>query len=168
MAVKQFLPICLLWFFSGCAGMQPLPEGEKTVVSVVDAPGKTKDQIYIATKTWIAETFKSAKAVIEVDSRQDGLIIGNGIIPYPCSGAADCLGTGNFSVAFTLKSEIKDSRYRINFTNIRILTPGQAGAYAAGDNPIYWQKDMDKIKPKLMQLSSQLSANINGQPKSDF
>lgn len=168
MAVRKTISIIFLIMFSGCAGMPVVPEGEKDVVSVVEANGKTKDQIYIATKAWIAETFKSAKAVIEVDSRQDGLIIGNGIIPYPCSGVADCMGTGTFNVSFTLKSEIKDNKYRISFTNIHILTPAQPGAYGAGDNPIHWQKDMDKIKPKLLQLTNNLASSISAQSKSDF
>ena len=168
MGMFKYVCICFLLSFVGCAGMQVLPEGDKTVTSVVDIPGKTKDQIYIGAKTWIAETFRSAKAVVEVDSKEDGLIIGNGNIPYPCAGASDCIGTSTFKVGFTMKCEIKDAKYRVIFSNIRILTPGQAGVYSPGDNPIYWQKDMDKIKPRLLQLSDELASSIKGQSKSDF
>lgn len=168
MGVFKYVCVCFLLFFAGCAGMQVLPETDKTVTAVVDIPGKTKDQIYIGAKTWIAETFRSAKAVIEVDSKEDGLIIGNGNIPYPCAGAADCLGAGTFKVGFTMKCEIKDAKYRVIFSNIRILTPGQAGVHSSGDNPIYWQKDMDKIRPKLLELSDELASSIKGKSKSDF
>lgn len=168
MNLFKSLSISFLIFFTGCAGLQPLPEGEKTVMSVVEVPGKSKDQIYIATKTWVAENFKSAKAVLEVDSRQDGLIIGNGNIPYPCAGLSDCMSQASSTVAFTVKCEIKDYKYRVNFTNIRIMSPGKIGHYPATDSPIHWQNDMDKIRPKLIELAASLEAGIKMGAKSDF
>ena len=42
----------------------PITDEERTIVQVFEAPGYSKDQIFSATKVWIAENFKSAKAVI--------------------------------------------------------------------------------------------------------
>ncbi|MBD1584926.1 DUF4468 domain-containing protein [Pseudoalteromonas sp. S16_S37] len=84
--------IVIILGLGGCASTQPVTEADRTFEKVVDAPSYSKDQIYTSTKIWIAENFKSAKSVIELDSKEDGIIIGNGIIQYPCSGM-ECLAS---------------------------------------------------------------------------
>ena len=80
---------------NGCAGMQPVAETDRTFERVVEAPGYSKDQIYNSTKIWVAENFRSAKSVIELDSKEDGIIIGNGVIQYPCSGM-ECMANSDW------------------------------------------------------------------------
>src|SRR5699024_3353670 len=101
---------------SGCAFEMPPPDqylGEEVVTfqRVVEAPGNSRDEIYSGTKIWIAENFKSAKAVIELDSKEDGLLIGNGRTAYPCDGS-DCFGTGGQTVSFTMRVDMQDDRFR--------------------------------------------------------
>ena len=67
----------VVFFFIGCAGMQPVTEADRTFERIVPAPGHNKDEIYDSVKMWIAENFRSAKAVIEYDNKQAGTIIGN-------------------------------------------------------------------------------------------
>lgn len=61
--------VVLVALLAGCAGMQPVTEADRTFEGSFEAPGATKDQIYNATKVWIAENFRSAKAVIEYDNQ---------------------------------------------------------------------------------------------------
>jgi len=155
----------------GCAGMQPVAEADRTFERVVEAPNHTKDQIYTSTKIWIAENFKSAKSVIELDSKEDGIIIGNGIIQYPCSGM-DCLAKNDWKVPFTMRVDMKDDKFKITFSNIKLSWPA---SYSSGisspayDGPVNSQGDMDAIKPALLKFGDEILASINSsKSKSDW
>lgn len=152
--------LSLLFSLPAAAASKKLTEEEKTFGTVVEAPGKNQEQIYIASKIWLAETFKSSKAVIEVDSKEDGIILGNAIINYPCKGFS-CLTYSEWKTPFTIKIEIKDQKFRVTYLNIRLSLPGQAGAYPASENPISSKSDMDKIKPELLKLTDELTTAVN-------
>jgi len=140
-----------------------LAEINKPVEQVFEAPGHTKDEIYNAAKIWIAESFRSAKAVIEYDNKDEGTIIGNGLIPYPCKGAFDCLGKPDWKVRFTVRIDTKDDKFRLTFSNMNLTWPA---AYRSGiatpahDGPISSQKDRDKIGTALLAFGPQLAASI--------
>ena len=146
-----------------CAGMQPIAEADKNFERVVEVPGYSKDQIYVATKIWIAENFKSAKSVIELDSKDDGIIIGNGIISYPCSGM-DCMTKSDWKVPFTIRVDIKDQKFKLAFSNIRLSWPA---SYRSGitspayDGPVNTQGDINEIKPALLKFGDEMLTSIN-------
>ena len=146
-----------------------LAEVQKPIEQVFEAPGHTKDEIYNAAKIWIAESFRSAKAVIEYDNKDEGTIIGNGLIPYPCKGAFDCLGKPDWKVRFTVRIDTKDDKFRLTFSNMNLTWPA---AYRSGiatpahDGPIYSKKDRDKIGAALLAFGPQLTASI-GQAKTN-
>lgn len=163
MKLRKFILILgIAVTLNGCAGMQPVSQTDKTFERVVETPGYTKDQIYSSTKIWIAEHFKSAKSVIELDSKEDGIIIGNGIIKYPCSGI-ECLAKGDWNVPFTMRVDMKDQKFKITFTNIKL---SWSSSYSSGisspayDGPVNSQGDMDAIKPALLKFGDEINASI--------
>lgn len=107
---------------------------------------------------WIAETFKSAKAVIEYENKNDGTIIGNGVIDYPCEGL-ECFGTSRWRVPFTMRVDTKDDRFRLTFTNVNLELPPPY--YTAGGSPVTLQGDWDAIKPRLLAFGDQLASSIS-------
>lgn len=148
----------------GCATMTatPLPDSAKTFEKVVEVPELTKDEIYTATKVWIAQNFKSAKAVIEIDSKEDGLIVGNGIIDYPCDGI-ECLAKGDWRVPFTMRVDIKEGRFRLSFSNIKLAWDASYNAgilSPAAEVNVSNQSEMDSIKPKLLEFADQIRTSI--------
>lgn len=149
-----------------CASLEVLPEAEKTVETVYEVPGLSKDQIYDASLAWIAQNFRSAKSVVEMDNRAAGVLIGNGIIAYPCEGAA-CIGKGNWKVGFTMQCDVKDAKFKLLFTNVRVLVPGEVGVRPSAENPIYWSADMQVIRPKLLALGESLRDSTR-KSKSDW
>lgn len=156
----------LLAFFaallSGCAGMQPISEADRTFNAVYEVPEATKEKIFTATKIWIAENFRSAKAVIEYENKEEGTLIGNGVIPYPCSGL-DCVAKGNWTVPFTMRVDMKDQKFKLTFTNISIARPplyANGVYYPAGNDPIHLQGDLDSIKPRLLSFGNELITSI--------
>lgn len=165
MRMKRFAFFALIAILSGCApgAMTPVQEADKTVSQVYEVPGFTKDQIFTATKVWIAETFRSAKAVTEYENQQEGTLIGNGVINYPCSGM-DCLAKSDWRVPFTMRVDTKDGKFRLTFTNIRLAWSGSynttVGYMPAHEGPVQMQNDMDAIKPKLLAFGDQLTQAI--------
>jgi len=162
-AVHLSLVIFFLILF-GCAGVPKAPDAR--IERIVEAPGFSKDQIYSSCKIWIAENFKSAKAVMEYDNKEEGTIIGNGVIPYPCSGMS-CWGMSDWQVPFTMRTDIKDQKFRLTFSNIRVTWP-PAQSRAAYDGPMS-QKGIDLVAPVLLKFGDEITASMkNNKAKSDW
>jgi hypothetical protein len=157
----------LMLILAGCSMVKPISESDRTFYRVVDVPGYTKDQIYFVTKIWIAENFTSAKSVIEFDSKDDGIIIGNGNIKYPCSGLM-CLAKDDWRVPFTMRIDMKDQKFRIGFSNIKISWPAsyQSGTLKpAYEEPVNSKKDMDAIRPVLLKFGDEIKLSVDSNEK---
>ena len=94
---------------------------------VIEAPGKTKQQLYIALNYWVTATFKDKQA-ITLNDKEAGCII----ISSPIDGIADHTGTLNryvVSITPVIKIDIKDGRVRVTYTvqNYDILKAEDAG-----------------------------------------
>ncbi len=158
----------------GCAAMQPVAvtDADLTFQRVVEVPGYSKEQIYHGTKIWIAENFKSAKAVLEYENKDTGTLIGNGIISYPCSGL-ECMVKADWKVPFTMRVDIKDQKLRLTFSNLRISWPSSYnktyGAQSAYDGPIRNKSDLDAVRPVLLKFGDQLLTSFGkDKGKSDW
>lgn len=161
--MHKVLMVVLAIMVSGCAGMLPIAEADRTFNAVFETPGSSKDKIFNATKVWIAENFRSAKAVIEYENKEEGTLIGNGVIPYPCSGL-ECVAKANWTVPFTMRVDMKEQKFKLTFTNISIARPplyANGVYYPAGNDPIQNQGDLDSIKPKLLGFGNALISSIH-------
>lgn len=158
--VLLFMSLALL---AGCAGMMPVATEELTFETVIEAPGQSEDQLFTATKTWIAENFRSAKAVIEYDNREEGTLIGNGVIPMPCTGLG-CLGMESWNVPFTMRVDTKPGKFRLTFTNVRATSPATGPSGVAPS-----QSQFVLIKEKLMGYGPEILAHAEAsKSKKDF
>jgi hypothetical protein len=153
--MKLLAPIAIVVSLTGCAAMQPVSEADKNIEFITEAQNFTKDQIFTGSKVWIAENFKSAKAVIEYENKEEGVIIGNGSTSYPCSGM-ECLQAGaatDWKLNFTMRIDAKDNKFRTTFTNFTIYKPSTYNQYSGfnkgGDDSYIAQGAMPAIKAKL-------------------
>jgi hypothetical protein len=165
----RYLLLVLLFVGAGCT---KIVETDRTFDGVFEVPSTPKDKIYSSTKIWIAETFRSAKAVIEYDNKEEGTLIGNGVIKYPCSGL-DAMVKGDWSASFTMRVDVKDNKFKITFTNIGLSWPPSYnktyGAQPGHDGPVANKSDLDKIRPKLLAFGNELVIAIQkGGSKKDF
>jgi hypothetical protein len=156
----------MLAILSGCtglAGLEEAPESEKTFERIVDAPGFSKDKIFESTKIWVAQNFRSAKAVMEYENKEAGRIIGNGVIDYPCSGM-ECLGKSNWKVLFTMQVDIKEQKFKLTFTNLVLSVPptynGTFGVQSGFERPVWQKGDFNSIRPVLLKFGDRLAASI--------
>lgn len=163
MTCRMKLIFCMIFLFlAGCAGSQPVADEDRTFERVVEAPGYSKEQIFNGTKIWIAENFKSAKAVLEYENKDEGTLIGNGIISYPCSGLG-CIDKEHWKVPFTMRVDIKDQKFRLTFINLHFSYPpsyyGRA-TFSGYDGPIRTQGQLDAIRPLLLKFGDELLASF--------
>ncbi len=63
-----------------------------TFTDVVLIDSSSKDEIYLKAREWVAKTYNSSKSVIEIEDKENGKIIGNGI----CSAGYNTLSGGNY------------------------------------------------------------------------
>ena len=85
-----------------------------TYQQVIEAPGKNKQQLYIALNYWATATFKDKQA-ITLDDKDAGCII----ISSTLKNIAEHMGTLNsYSVSITpvIRLDIKDGKVRVTFT----------------------------------------------------
>lgn len=98
-----------------------------TYQQVIEAPGKTKQQLYVALNYWVTATFKDKQA-ITLNDKDAGCIIISSTMP----GIADHTGTLNryvVSITPVIKIDIKEGRVRVTYTvqNYDILKAEDAG-----------------------------------------
>jgi len=98
-----------------------------TYQQVIEAPGKSKQQLYVALNYWVTATFKDKQAVTLNDKEAGCIIISSTI-----DGIADHTGTLNryvVSITPVIKIDIKEGRVRVTYTvqNYDILKAEDAG-----------------------------------------
>ena len=116
--MKIIAAIVLAGALVGCATTE---QGQAlSVVSVHEAPGKTKQQICIAARDWTALTFKDSEAVIDVFDADRGMLMGKGNM------TVNGYDSTPFRVNFTMTIECRDGRMRSSFEDYRIASQGQS------------------------------------------
>ena len=158
--MNRVLVLAAFFTLAGCAGMQPMAETDKTIEKVVEVPTYTKDQIYTATKIWLAETFVSSKSVIEVDDKESGIIIGNANVKYPCTEGMGCLLKGDWRLNVSLRVDMKDQKFKIAFTNMSWSTPASNTSPAYNNVPLSSKGEIEEVKIALDKISDELRASI--------
>ena len=98
-----------------------------TYQQVIEAPGKTKQQLYVALNYWATATFQDKQA-ITLNDKEAGCII----ITAPIIDIARHTGTVkkySVSISPVIRLDIKDGKVRVTFTvqNYDVLTAISAG-----------------------------------------
>lgn len=126
------------------------------IEKVYEIPNMAKAQIYTGVRSWFAESFKSAKDVIQMDDKEAGTIIGNGRTVYSCKGVGDCLLYSSSNLAFTLKVDIKDNKLRSTYSKVKLLMKS-----SMGETEGYIQKkQLENIMNQLSSLSDQMVEQV--------
>lgn len=88
----------------------------------------TQQVLYAKAREWFANSFKSAKDVIQMDDKVAGIIVGKGNFSERKSGGI---------IHFTLKVQVKDGRYKYWFSNFIHEEPirGYSGGSLENEKP---------------------------------
>jgi hypothetical protein len=82
---------------------------------IIEAQGKTKDQLYVLLNYWFTATFNDAKAVIKLNDKDLGTIIADAYVEDIAEHAG---GTSYYRVSLqpVIKCDIKDGKVRVTYT----------------------------------------------------
>lgn len=86
-----------------------------TYVQVVECPGKSKEDLYVALNYWFTASFNDAKSVISLNDKDTGVIMAKGYI----GGIAGHTGGVNSYVVDiepVIRVDIKDGKVRVLYT----------------------------------------------------
>ena len=140
---------------------------------VVQVENATKGDLYNRAKFWLTTAYNSPNDVIQLDSKEEGQIIGKAnfeYVPSVVSGSAQIEG----SINYTLNLSFKDGRYKYEITDFTHEPYGnQYGKTSMGlitkeeecPNPKPmakgWSNKVWKdIKNQIEEYTSSLSANL--------
>ena len=116
-----FLTLCFAVF-----GQDKLPEfprnekGEITYQEVVQVEGVSAAELRSRARAWIANTFRSAKDVVQLDDAEAGRIIVKGLLGATWNISKRLARTDYFR--HTLTIEIKDGRYRYTLDSFALTS----------------------------------------------
>jgi len=110
-----------------------------TYVQVIEAPGKTKDQLYVLLNYWFTSTFNDANSVIKLNDKELGTIIAQG---YVADIAQYAGGTNTYDVSIrpVMKCDIKEGKVRVTYTVpfysvVRMIGGGWMSALGGSKTP---------------------------------
>lgn len=148
---------------SHCQGELPSKDG-KVIYEIVDSSvAGSADELYSRAKVWMANAFRDAQEVIQLDDKEAHTLMGKGPLQFIQTMAT-------YSVYFTVKIGTKDNKYRLQFYNIRtevgtMRVTKTAESYNA-------KKGSDKMKKNInegfMRLIESFKAALNKKTDSDF
>ncbi|MBR5715582.1 MAG: DUF4468 domain-containing protein [Bacteroidales bacterium] len=141
-----------------------------TYQQIIEAPGKTKEQLYVALNYWATATFQDRQA-ITLNDKEAGCII----ISSTIHNIVKHMGTMNsYSVSITpvIRIDIKEGRVRVTYTvqNYDILTDISGGWFSIvepdertyGDSK---RKAEDKTNPNLYDEQWEIAKHYPFVPK---
>ena len=121
-----------------------------TYTQIIEAPNKTKEQLYILLNYWYSATFSSGNSIIQLNDKNAGVIIGKAFIEEIAFHTG---GMNQYQVNLepVIKTDIKDGKIRVTYTIPFYTVTKIAGGGFWGDiryaKPIneYWA--LDKCYP---------------------
>jgi hypothetical protein len=126
---------------------QPLPVNQTTgkieFQQVLEASGKSKEDVYNAARQWFVHAFVSANAVLQMEDKETGLLIGKGRL-----GDAE----------FIVKIESKEGRARYTLTDISYSYPTLRKVYPAEE--ILSDKNLYKANGQSRSIQRNLKESL--------
>jgi hypothetical protein len=92
-------------------------KSQKYVIDkIIDSDSTSKDVLYFRAMEWFSTTYKSASDVIQMNDKDQGIIIGKGAMKT----YVKILGTREYAglVYYTIKLSFKDNKYRYEINNV--------------------------------------------------
>lgn len=173
----QFI-ILFLTFSTVCLGqLKPIEDqsGKAKIEFVREVEG-SKDALYLRAKTWIYKTFKSGDDVIQVEDKEEGVIVGKGntgSLVYNNMGIKKDGG----SFEFNLTIQVKDNKYKVTIDEITYKEGEMIGLKSGADYneeyPSTWstfgkkfnQKRWEEMKGQALDVFTALVATVEDNMK---
>ena len=109
--MKKTLTMIVLFLATLCASAQEPFE----LSEVIQAEGRTADQIYETLQRWVASSWKFPEAVKKYEASGKEIMI-SGRFKYACKGFA--LMAYHGSVSYTLEIQIREGRFKVTMSGL--------------------------------------------------
>lgn len=158
------LAASVMTILSSCATGPKLAPEQRVASFVIEHPGLLKNDAYVRSSSWIAKTFRSAKAVIQVQDKDSGKTVGRGYAR--CDSVRQALDVNHYQVGFTLDITNKDQKSRLMFEDVAIFLETDMSPAMVN---IADSDDMTKVKNEcLSPMANELRAALTSKSKDDF
>jgi hypothetical protein len=139
--------------FSGCGtSFVDIVPHEK----IIEAKGKSQNDLYVLANSWLVENFVSAEAVIEFQDRDAGKVIGKCVLRYATATSA-LKPLAYFGDARAIISiDYRDGAARIMFKFIRLIDKPSKQSERGVDRRV-----ADAIQSRFVTLSADFAKYIN-------
>lgn len=127
----------------------PLKEGKIVFSEAVVIDSTKKDVLYAKAKLWFANAFKSANDVIQLDDKENGIILGKGL--FKDTEKVGLAGISNRTWKFTIKIQVKDGKYKAEIYDIDLTTDQSSPPVTANMD---WYFGIKKLYDKDGNLKS--------------
>ena len=142
---------------------------------VVKADSASKAELYSKAREWFALNFKSADAVLEMDDKESGKLIGKA---WQNINTPLLVRTTLTKIFYTIKIQLKDNRYKYTITNIYYKSyPNQLDLdpQSVFAEDIITDEQVNAVKPKIrnvyrtetLRVMNELSESIKNGMKSN-
>ncbi len=154
-------------------GVLPMVNGKIMYTGVVSVDSASKkDDLFQRTKLWFVENYTSANDVIQMEDKENGIIVGKGY--FEEMWQVTFYASMKVKVYHTIKMYVKDGRYRYEITDFNVKYYVAPGPYNTGntwvDQPLeVWNKtrveNMAKFYPKVDAEVQKTILSINNKLK---
>jgi hypothetical protein len=134
---------------SGCSGFHAMSPDEMQIQKVVEVPNTPKDVLFDKSRMWYAAAFRSATAVIQYENKENGTIMGNGVV-------SDLIMMTPCDMRFSVATEVKDNKARITATGLSINLNHK------GEQPVN-RRMWDNFKDRIEEIMTGYEQYIKGQ-----
>lgn len=150
--MKKVLFILLLLPCIGFGQNILLPVDSETqkvsFVSIVDVNNVSQSELHNRAKVWFINSFRDSKEVIQLDDKENGILIGKGnsIITYSAT-----LVTMTENISFKVVIRVKDNKYRAEITDIVLRSEPNQFQASAISTPVEMYNAEKPNKNKTIQ-----------------
>lgn len=147
--------------------------GKLNFVEVVPVEGVSADYLYDQVEIWVSQAFKNPDRVLRYKNKETHQLILSPEAPFQYSRLVGSEGVKG-SIAYTLKVNTREGRYRIEITNCYhnatysfglltsdsiLLTPKHKGASLKWQQNV-WTELLETMKQEFLTISGSLKASI--------
>lgn len=155
------LAVTLMMLLGGCGGGLTSATPSEKIVRTTAALGEAPlDDRFRLAQEWMIRTFTQSADPIRFADRESGSLTADGRISYPCRWF-DCMTKGDWQVGFQMHVTLRPGRIETVFRHLELLSPPAADGLGGGmRGPVWSRRDIDAIRPQLLQLHDELVARL--------
>jgi hypothetical protein len=135
MKKTTLMVLSMVAMLTGCHAYYTEIPADLTVQRVIEVPNSDKGKLFDTSRMWYASSFKPENPVIRYENRENGTIMGDGLV-------INTTMLDEHRLKFSLSTEVKDNK-------VRITAVGAGGFIQGTDNEMVQHRMWDHFKAQM-------------------